>query len=648
MLFADNSWWNMTHYVETALLVYEPAAEKLVQHVVENTCGTVVSTLSLEQVLADPASCLAGVGHVVVAACQRGVKQVLRLAMEYGFSVGILPSRHQGKLARYLDLPSKRHEAIAYALGTDAPPMDIVLCNEQIMLFRGSIGWIPLLDAPAGLTKWRMLVRAVRKFARLKLFAFTITTATDKTIRTAASGCMLVQRHNGGLVSDLTQHDSSIRDGAVSLVVTSPISMVEYIVFLVRIFLPAPRDKKLPRARDKKMPRAVGYIKSSELRIEPERAMDVFIDGELATRTPVVCKTLPAAVRVNVGPFLRQSSSQADANKENVKIANLPDDREMKKSLARRIPFFSYASEDRFKDLFMSLREGARVSSSYITLMILSTMLATVGLYLDNAAVIIGAMILAPLMAPLVSASMGLLRADRQLFWHSGTAILLGVCIALATAALTTQAFPHKPVTNEMLGRLNPTLLDLVVAIVSGVAAAYARAYREIAQNLAGVAIAVALVPPLAVAGVGIGRGDLYFFLQAFLLFSTNMVGIILAATFTFRILGFSPVVKGKRGVWLMLLLLGLITVPLYLAYNQIIDSMEFERNLETDRYYVNGKYLVVSKVRVSYDQGQLQLIMELLARGPLTRDDLRQLKRKLESQLGDDVIVQTNIIYLL
>ena len=630
----------MTHYVEAALLVYEPAAKNLVQPVVENTCGTSVSALPLEQVLADPAFCLADVSHVVVAATLCDVKRVLRLAMEYGFSVGILPPRRQGRLARYLDLPSRRDEAIAYALRTDAPPMDIVLCNEQIMLFRGSIGWIPLLDAPEGLDKGRMLVRAVRKFVRLRLFAFSITTASGKTIKTAASGCMLVQRHHGDLVSDLTQHDSSIRDGAVGVVVTSPISMIEYIVFLVQIFLPGSRGKKLPKA--------VGYVKSSELRIEPERAMDVFIDGELATRTPVNCITLPAAVRVNVGPSLRQSSSQADANKESIKTGNLPNEREMKKSLAKRIPFFSYASEDRFKDLFRSLRDGARISSTYVTLMILSTVLATVGLYLNNSAVIIGAMILAPLMAPLVSASMGLLRADRQLVWLSGTAILLGVCLALATAALTTQIFTYKPVTDEMLGRLNPTLLDLVVAIVSGVAAAYARAYREIAQNLAGVAIAVALVPPLAVAGVGIGRGDMYFFLQAFLLFSTNMVGIILAATFTFRVLGFSPVVKDKRGVWLMLLLLGLIIVPLYLSSNQIIDRMAFEQNLQTDRYYVNGKYLVVSKVRVRYVKGRLLLIMELLARGPLTRDDLRQLRHKLESQFDEDVIVQTNIIYLL
>ncbi len=97
------------------------------------------------------------------------------------------------------------------------------------------------------------------------------------------------------------------------------------------------------------------------------------------------------------------------------------------------------------------LSRYSRVSASYLALMILSTVLATVGLYLNNAAVIIGAMILAPLMAPLVSSAMGLLRGDSELFWSSNRTIVVGVLIALATAAMTTLAFPHKPVTSEML-----------------------------------------------------------------------------------------------------------------------------------------------------------------------------------------------------
>ncbi|ORU94895.1 MAG: hypothetical protein A6F70_10200 [Cycloclasticus sp. symbiont of Bathymodiolus heckerae] len=119
--------------------------------------------------------------------------------------------------------------------------------------------------------------------------------------------------------------------------------------------------------------------------------------------------------------------------------------------------------------------------------------------------------------------------------------------LALLASALITQLFPYKMMTDEMSARLSPSLLDLAVAIVSGVAGAYSKSYREIIQSLAGVAIAVALVPPLAVAGIGIGRLDMTFFLQAFLLFSTNLIGITLAATFTFRLLVQRPVSSYKK-----------------------------------------------------------------------------------------------------
>ena len=143
-------------------------------------------------------------------------------------------------------------------------------------------------------------------------------------------------------------------------------------------------------------------------------------------------------------------------------------------------------------------------------------MLATLGLYQNSAAVVIGAMLLAPLMAPIISLAMGMLRQDMKMSRQSAVKIIVGVVIALLAAALLTLVFPHKPVTAEMLARVNPTLLDLGVAIFAGIAGAYTKAYKEILQSLAGVAIAVALVPPLAVAGIGIGRLDISFLFPGF------------------------------------------------------------------------------------------------------------------------------------
>ena len=131
-------------------------------------------------------------------------------------------------------------------------------------------------------------------------------------------------------------------------------------------------------------------------------------------------------------------------------------------------------------------------------------------------------MVLAPLMAPIIALSMGLLRYERRLVRQSLWKIGAGIFLALLTSILLTLLSPYQPFTGEMQGRLNPTVLDLIVAIAAGIAGAYTKSFKEILQSLAGVAIAVALVPPLAVAGVGLGRFDPSFFGHAFLLFLTT------------------------------------------------------------------------------------------------------------------------------
>jgi uncharacterized hydrophobic protein (TIGR00271 family) len=296
----------------------------------------------------------------------------------------------------------------------------------------------------------------------------------------------------------------------------------------------------------------------------------------------------------------------------------------------------------------MALRDDARINESYLVLMLLSSLLASVGLFLDSAAVIIGAMLLAPLMAPIVSLAMGLLRQQAGLQKNSLYKIGVGICIALLSSALVSLLFPHDPITDEMRARLNPTLLDLAVAIISGVAGAYSKAYREIIQSLAGVAIAVALVPPLAVSGIGLGRGDFNFFLQAFLLFSTNLIGIVFAATITFRMLGYSPIIHGKRSVGVVILSLMLIMIPLYLSYDRIVEKMVFEQRLETDRFLVNGKYIIIQSAHLSHYKDKKVVVMQVLARETLTRSDMNELKKKIQYYFDIDVAIRINIFYIL
>jgi uncharacterized hydrophobic protein (TIGR00271 family) len=274
-------------------------------------------------------------------------------------------------------------------------------------------------------------------------------------------------------------------------------------------------------------------------------------------------------------------------------------------------------------------------------------MLAATGLYLSSASVIIGAMLLAPLMAPIVSLSMGILRAEIGMINKSIGKIVIGILIALLSSTLITFLFPDKPLTNEMQARLNPTLLDLAVAIISGIAAACSKSFKEIISSLAGVAIAVALVPPLTVAGIGLGRLDFHFFSQAFLLFSTNLVGIIVAATITFRVLGFSAAVKSKRSLMVVFIFLILISIPLYFSYFRMVEDRVFEKSWQHERFLVNEKYLIVQKAAVSHRGDKELIIMDILARESLTREDLNAFKKKLQTNFNKKLIIRVNMTYI-
>ena len=194
----------------------------------------------------------------------------------------------------------------------------------------------------------------------------------------------------------------------------------------------------------------------------------MYIDGEHATTTPLNCRVLPGAVRIYLGEELIASDKKGKKVKERINVRALPAGKELIKAKNRKIPFFTYASEERFKDLFSALREDARLDVIYFVLMTLSTIIATTGLYLNSSSVVIGAMLIAPLMAPIVSLAMGLLRQEDLLVKRSIGKIALGVLLALLIASLMTVLLPDKPVTVEMEARLNPTVLDLMVAITAG------------------------------------------------------------------------------------------------------------------------------------------------------------------------------------
>ena len=302
-----------------------------------------------------------------------------------------------------------------------------------------------------------------------------------------------------------------------------------------------------------------GWIKTTALTIENSAGQPIIFhwNEHRMQAERLRLRIEPTTCRVITGQPLKPDTQ----DKEVVRLQSIPQTPELIDSLAERpLPLFPVAEESAFATLFSQQRQQARFTTEFAMLLILSVLIATLGLFQNASPVIIGAMVLAPLMAPIISLSMGAIRLEKRLLITSLMTLLKGMGLAIGLATLTTWLMPHPGITEQILSRTHPNLLDLWIAIFSGIAAAYVHARRDLYQNLAGVAIAVALVPPLAVTGIGLGQGNLTLFGGALLLFLANLIGILFAAGLTFYMLGFSSFKTLKVTLpWKIALLAGMI-----------------------------------------------------------------------------------------
>ncbi|RLE22426.1 MAG: hypothetical protein DRJ50_07670, partial [Actinobacteria bacterium] len=182
----------------------------------------------------------------------------------------------------------------------------------------------------------------------------------------------------------------------------------------------------------------------------------------------------------------------------------------------------------------------------YAILTALSTAIATLGIFVDSTAVVIGAMLIAPLMTPIMGTAAALVAAWPVRAFRALVMVAGGVALAIAVAWVLTGilAGATEPIlsSSQITSRVSPTFLDLLIALAAGAAGAFAVSRSDISDSLPGAAIAVALVPPLSVIGITLRIGEYDDVSGAFLLFLTNLVGMILAGAFVFLLAGYTPV----------------------------------------------------------------------------------------------------------
>jgi len=234
----------------------------------------------------------------------------------------------------------------------------------------------------------------------------------------------------------------------------------------------------------------------------------------------------------------------------------------------------------------------------------MSAGIAILGLLLSSPAVVIGAMLLSPLMGPIIGAGFALAVGDSAWLKESGKAIVLGTIISILFAGLVVTMSPLQTVTAEIAARTRPNLFDLLVALFSAMAGAYAM-IRGRMGTIVGVAIATALMPPLAVVGFGLATFNWAVFGGSLLLFFTNLMTIALTATAMAWLYGFRSYLSERQSqfqIAAMVVVFIALAIPLGLSLRQIAWEANVSRSANGYIKDQFGKRASVSQIEIDFD----------------------------------------------
>jgi uncharacterized hydrophobic protein (TIGR00271 family) len=291
--------------------------------------------------------------------------------------------------------------------------------------------------------------------------------------------------------------------------------------------------------------------------------------------------------------------------------------------------------------------------SAFWVLLVLAAIIATAGVVADSTATVIGAMIVAPLMTPILGTALALVLADRRRLLHNIALVLAGALLVVAIGYLMGLAHTidvTAETNSQVAGRVSPKFIDLVAALATGAVGAFALVRSDISDTLPGVAIAISLVPPLAVVGLTLESGAVGEASGALLLFATNVAAIV--ATGTFVLLGFGvrrivaesgrPIGRMSKGTvaavsaTVLLVAVPLLWGTIIAAYEQRIVGLATpvaEQWAEQEGWSIT---------EISYRQNSLRII----ALGPPPEADVEQLRGDLDrAGLNDEDAVVTLVI---
>ena len=359
---------------------------------------------------------------------------------------------------------------------------------------------------------------------------------------------------------------------------------------------------------------------------------------------------------VNKAENTRQTANKALEGDNHVNIDNLEDieDEEIKEKKEAKLESYKQFVAKQFSnkkvdypEVRVRIEANALPSKMYFVMNILSAIIASYGLVTNSAAVVIGAMLVAMMLGPITGVALAIIDHRMPLLRKSLITVFLGISLVVLVGFIVGWLHKDQPLTVEILSRTQPTSMDLMIALAGGTAGAYAMVSPHLSVAVVGVAVATALVPPLAASGILFANGEMQMGLGALLLALTNIIAIQFTNALVLWLLGFRRLVDDdykSSTYWtflrrnaVTLLLLGVLGTYLTINLQTNAKQQGFESSVkETINSYFSDKGNVLTNTQ--FDKDTSHQVVRAVIRGETTPTfyDVRQIEAIISKNMAE------------
>lgn len=305
-----------------------------------------------------------------------------------------------------------------------------------------------------------------------------------------------------------------------------------------------------------------------------------------------------------------------------------------------------HQGEEKRESVLENIKQSISFRGSNLWILACAIVIASVGLNVNSTAVVIGAMLISPLMGPIVGAGFALAVFDFELLKRCGKNLLIATIVSLVVSAIYFFISPFKDAQPELLARTSPTIYDVLIAFFGGLVGVIALTRVEKGNPIPGVAIATALMPPLCTAGYGLAMGNFSYFFGAFYLYSINCFFICIATYFIVRYLKYTPVqfknIRFEKQIryGISFLLLLMIVPSFYLAYN-LLKEKQFNDNVSKfieNEFTANGYPIIFKEIKYNTSPKKIELAF-------LSKRFSNEEEKQLNHRLNQYQIFNTSLI---